>query len=181
MATRRKDEDLTPAERLAKERAKAKRQAHEMRFAFQVTYSELPEPIREYPFAALSVGWDRDADPKTNAKLGSLRALLLKAGLGNWAFDFAWPSYKIAFEIEGAPGRGRHTTAAGFTTDCVKYNEAALMGWTVYRVTGSQVSKGEALNLAIRVFRATGWVSRWANGVPTRVHDQVRDFEDCPF
>lgn len=160
---RKKLEDMTPAEILAREKAKAKRQIHESKFAMQIQSGNLPVAIREYPFAALSVGWDRDGDPKENAKLGSLRNLLLKAGLRNWAFDFAWPKHKIAFEIEGAPGRGRHTTAAGFKEDCYKYNEAQMMGWLVYRVTGSMVSSGEALNLAYRVFRAAGWRGSWAD------------------
>lgn len=51
-----------------------------------------------------------------------------------WAFDFAWPLYKVAVEIEGGVwSGGRHTRAAGFIKDCEKYNAAVLMGWRVLR------------------------------------------------
>lgn len=47
-----------------------------------------------------------------------------------WRFDFAWPSIKLAVEIEG---RGRHQTVVGYRRDCEKYNEAARLGWRVLR------------------------------------------------
>lgn len=55
-----------------------------------------------------------------------------------WRFDFAFPEVKIAVEIEGGvewKGSGRHTTPPGFDEDCRKYNEAAILGWTVLRFT----------------------------------------------
>jgi len=51
-----------------------------------------------------------------------------------WQFDFAWPELKIAVEIEGGTYlQGRHVRPEGFRNDCKKYNEAALLGWTVLR------------------------------------------------
>jgi very-short-patch-repair endonuclease len=47
-----------------------------------------------------------------------------------WRFDFAWPSIKLAVEIDG---RGRHHTVAGFRADCEKINEAIKLGWRVLR------------------------------------------------
>lgn len=47
-----------------------------------------------------------------------------------WRFDFAWPSQKVALEIDG---RGRHQTIAGVRGDCEKYNAAVAMGWRVLR------------------------------------------------
>lgn len=68
-----------------------------------------------------------------------------------WRFDFAWPRKKIAVEVEGGTAyRSRHTTMAGFEADCEKYNEAALMGWTVLRVTSKMVKDGRALMLIER-------------------------------
>jgi very-short-patch-repair endonuclease len=62
-------------------------------------------------------------------------------------FDFAWPAYKVAVEVEGGVyTNGRHTTGKGFTADCEKYNEAACLGWRVLRVTGAQVNNGQALD-----------------------------------
>ena len=63
-----------------------------------------------------------------------------------WRFDFAWPTYKLAVEVEGGVGNGgRHTRLAGFEDDCEKYNAAALDGWAVLRFTTRQVIKGQAL------------------------------------
>jgi len=58
-----------------------------------------------------------------------------------WRFDFAWPSKKIAVEIEGGTWTGgRHTRGAGFQKDCEKYNAAAVLGWTVLRFTAGDLN-----------------------------------------
>ena len=48
-------------------------------------------------------------------------------------FDFAWPDYKIAVEVEGnawgVKGGGRHMQ----DSDLEKYNIAATLGWRVLR------------------------------------------------
>ena len=63
-----------------------------------------------------------------------------------WRFDFAFPEFKVAVEVEGGTwSGGRHTTGAGFEKDCEKYNTAAIMGWLVLRVTGKQIKSGEAI------------------------------------
>lgn len=75
-----------------------------------------------------------------------------------WRFDFAWPTLKLAVEIEGVTGifgnqaLGRHQRAAGMEKDCEKYNEAACLGWRVIRVTQAQVRKGLALQWVERMF-----------------------------
>lgn len=57
-----------------------------------------------------------------------------------WRFDYAWPDFSVALEVEGgAFTLGRHTRGAGFMKDMEKYNEAALAGWRVLRVTPSQL------------------------------------------
>lgn len=64
-----------------------------------------------------------------------------------WRFDFAWPAQKLAVEVEGGIWhQGRHTRGLGFQRDCVKYNEAALMGWRVLRVTEAQIDRGRAVS-----------------------------------
>lgn len=52
-------------------------------------------------------------------------------------FDFAFPTQKLAVEIEGGVwmSKSRHTSGKGYTSDCIKYNEAQLRGWTVLRFT----------------------------------------------
>lgn len=63
-----------------------------------------------------------------------------------WRFDFAWPDHGLAVEVEGGVyTQGRHTRGRGFTQDAEKYNEAALLGWTVIRVTPEHVTHGQAL------------------------------------
>ena len=63
-----------------------------------------------------------------------------------WRFDFAFQTVKIAAEIEGGTwSGGRHTRGGGFREDCIKYNEAVLLGWKVYRFTGDMVTDGLAL------------------------------------
>ena len=47
-----------------------------------------------------------------------------------WRFDFAFPSVKLAIEVDG---RGRHQTIAGVRADCEKLNEAVRLGWRVLR------------------------------------------------
>lgn len=51
-------------------------------------------------------------------------------------FDVAIPELKIGIEYEGIhSAQSRHTNAAGYTTDCDKYNLAAVNGWRVLRFT----------------------------------------------
>jgi hypothetical protein len=65
-----------------------------------------------------------------------------------WRFDFAWPDHLIACEVEGGTwAGGRHTRGAGFERDCEKYNEACLLNWRVFRVTGAMVRDGRALDV----------------------------------
>jgi len=74
-----------------------------------------------------------------------------------WRFDFSWPDVKLAVEVEGGVwSLGRHLRGGGFTEDCVKYNEAALLGWTVLRFTGGQIKSGMALEQIERALAAIG-------------------------
>lgn len=90
---------------------------------------------KEYRFAANWVG------------LGvGVRKRLLNANLKDWRFDFAWPQYRIAAEVEGGTWiNGRHTRGKGFERDCKKYNAATERGWLVLRFTAGMVKSGEAV------------------------------------
>lgn len=84
---------------------------------------KLPEPSREYVFAS----------PRM------------------WRFDFAWWPDKIAVEVEGGSWiAGRHTRGGSFEKDCEKYNNAALAGWKVLRVTPHMIEDGTAIDLIRR-------------------------------
>lgn len=72
-----------------------------------------------------------------------------------WRFDWCWPDSKIALEVEGGIWtRGRHTRGAGFLKDLEKYSEAAILGWTVIRVTPDMMNNGKALEILGRLFNA---------------------------
>jgi very-short-patch-repair endonuclease len=92
--------------------------ALEVSLAFQIAAAELPEPVREYRFHPVR----------------------------RWRFDFAWPGCLVAAEVEGGQWvNGRHVRGGGFEGDAEKYNEAALLGWTVFRFTRQMVERGDAL------------------------------------
>lgn len=64
----------------------------------------------------------------------------------NWRADFAWPAQRVLVEIEGGTHTGgRHVRGYGFEKDAVKYNQAALDGWTLLRFTGRQSRSAYAI------------------------------------
>ncbi len=69
-----------------------------------------------------------------------------------WRFDFCWKQYLVACEVEGGiwmktkSGYSKgHAHPIRFEKDIEKYNEAALYGWTVIRVTPQMVRDGRAI------------------------------------
>lgn len=63
-----------------------------------------------------------------------------------WRFDLCWPNDLLAVEVEGGTWiNGRHNRGSGFEKDAEKYAEAMCLGWTVLRVTGSQICTGKAI------------------------------------
>lgn len=70
-----------------------------------------------------------------------------------WRFDWAFPSERIAIEVEGGAWiGGRHTRGAGYIKDMEKYNAAVLRGWRVLRFTPAQVADGSALKAIESLF-----------------------------
>ncbi len=64
-----------------------------------------------------------------------------------WRFDFAFPKYRIAVEVEGGIWTGgRHTRGKGFFNDMEKYNEATSDGWSVLRVIPNQLESKQTIN-----------------------------------
>lgn len=110
---------LKPADVLKKAQAKAKREALSL------------DMLRQLRAVGLDVGLERE---------------LVFHPTRKWRFDFAWPREKVALEVDGGVFTGgRHTRSTGFQEDCVKFNEAALLGWSVLRVTTTHVGSGVAL------------------------------------
>jgi very-short-patch-repair endonuclease len=127
----------------------AKSKAMHEKFAFDCRARRLPTPHTELQFA-------------------------LEMLERRWRFDFAWPSYMVACELEGLlmrqlyeaprPGAkrvlvvyGRHATIEGFKEDAIKYASAATLGWTVLRFEQSQVKDGTAIDYTLRTLHAKGW------------------------
>jgi hypothetical protein len=71
-----------------------------------------------------------------------------------WRFDWAWPGANegpLALEIEGGVFmQGRHSRGAGMVKDMEKYNEAAVMGWRVLRVTPKDLESAATFDLLRR-------------------------------
>lgn len=62
-----------------------------------------------------------------------------------WRVDFLIGGWLVV-EVEGGHWvNGRHTRGLGFENDCEKYNELAIRGFRVLRVTGTHVRNGRAL------------------------------------
>lgn len=64
-----------------------------------------------------------------------------------WRFDLAWPSMRLAVEIDGGEWVVRKGAAVGrhaHTADYEKLNEAAVLGWHVLRFTGTQIDRNPA-------------------------------------
>ena len=71
-----------------------------------------------------------------------------------WRFDFCYPQMKLAIEIAGGVwSGGRHVRGAGFTKDCEKYTEAAILGWRILHFTSAQVEIGEAVGKLERALK----------------------------
>ncbi len=65
-----------------------------------------------------------------------------------WRFDFAWPSRKVAVEVDGGIYcRGRHVRGGGFEGDTEKGNAAVLADWRVLHFTPRMVKTGSAAQL----------------------------------
>lgn len=65
-----------------------------------------------------------------------------------WRLDLAWPSHRLALEVEGGVWTGgRHTRGAGFLKDMEKYNRLAVLGWRLLRVTPDRLLTPETVAL----------------------------------
>lgn len=63
----------------------------------------------------------------------------LFSGAGKWRFDRAWPSLRIALEVEGFG----HSKWNRYHSDVRKYNQAGFEGWQVFRITSKMIDDGE--------------------------------------
>ena len=101
--------------------------------SIQIKASDLPEPTREYRFHPTR----------------------------RWRFDFFWPEFQLALEVDGGVyNRGRHTTGKGYTGDCEKMNEATCMGIAILRITSKHIGDGSALKWLEVALNGRGYISK---------------------
>ena len=58
-----------------------------------------------------------------------------------WRFDFAWPAYRVAVEIDGGTWTGQksHASGPGIAADIEKSNAAVDLGWRILKFTGADL------------------------------------------
>lgn len=64
-----------------------------------------------------------------------------------WRFDFAWPEYLVALEVNGGSWvAGRHNTGSGTAKDREKFTNAAIYGWRVLYCSPQEIMRGDTLD-----------------------------------
>lgn len=101
----------------------------------QIRALGLPEPVSEYRMFAEIAGTGK-----------GLRARLKEKGFKDYRFDFAWPQFRLALEINGSIWtKGGHSSGRGLIRDYDKINQAQMQKWDVLIFTTEQVMNGEAI------------------------------------
>jgi len=78
-------------------------------------------------------------EPETQAKIIPGR---------KWKWDLAWPSKRLAVEIQGGIWTGgKHGRGAGIVKDMDKLNAATLAGWRVLQFANTHIRSGKAVAL----------------------------------
>lgn len=84
-----------------------------------------------------------------------------------WRFDFAWPEFKLAVELNGLMVKyheGRRVVATGHASldgiikDYDKLNAAVILGWSVLSFAQSHVASTAAIDMTQRALTAKGWI-----------------------
>ena len=65
-----------------------------------------------------------------------------------WRFDYAWPDYRLALEVQGGLFvRGRHTQGSALVAEQEKLNAAAAHGWRVIYCQPKDRASGAVLTV----------------------------------
>jgi very-short-patch-repair endonuclease len=94
----------------------------ELAFAEQLSIVRIAAPVREHRFLA-----ER-----------------------NFRLDFAWPSQRVAVEVQGMV----HRIKGRFKADIEKRALALLAGWRVLEVSGAEIRSGQAIAWLIALLQA---------------------------
>ena len=126
-----------------------------------------PASVKRLP-KAKRTGWiDDELNIRNKAKYTDQFTMLMKIELNldiwpeflftierQWRFDYAIPvnqvgrGLKIAIEVEGGIHTGgRHVRGTGYEADMQKYSMASIEGWTLIRVTPSQLMTSETIEM----------------------------------
>ena len=88
--------------------------------------------------------WDRRpllGGPQWVAELPEPERELKFHPVRKWRFDFAWPAYRVAVEVDGGIfSGGRHSTGPGLAADHEKRNAAIELGWRVLVFTSKDLT-----------------------------------------
>lgn len=91
-----------------------------------------------------------DADLRRRGITAQKREYPFKGLSGDrrYRFDFAFPTEKVAVEVQGGIwSGGRHTRGKGFEEERSKSAQAQILGWKYIEVTPSMIRSGEAVDL----------------------------------
>jgi hypothetical protein len=91
-----------------------------------------------------------------------------------WKFDFCWPEYMLAVEIDG---RGRHQSFTGFRDDCEKLNNALLLGWRVLRYPAACLAPRPAPRKPKRITKRSR-PPLWPNGAADMIEEIRRALQE---
>jgi very-short-patch-repair endonuclease len=81
-----------------------------------------------------------------------------------WRLDFAWPSSKLAVEIQGyGPG---HNSYVGMSNDYEKHNEAILLGWRFLYFMAHDLNHPNTISTANTVRLCLGITTPSTSSVP---------------
>ena len=140
MARPRKATRVTTPKKVVRRRypKKRKRSKLEDRFAAICEYQGWPPPERELRFHEAGVLYQK-------------RRL--------FRFDFAWPEYRVAVELDGGvwkPSSG-HRSPSGITADHEKDFIAQYMGWFVIRINEISFREGHTELWVEEALKLRGW------------------------
>ena len=74
-----------------------------------------------------------------------------------WRFDYAWPDYMVALEVDGGGAWGRHGRPSGMSKDNEKINTAQTMGWIVLRCLYSERDRVSVMDGVRAALAARGY------------------------
>ena len=75
-----------------------------------------------------------------------------------WRFDYAWPRWKVALEVDGGVWTGgAHGRGTGIIRDQEKHNYAAAMGWLIIRCVPRKLATADTIAFVKAALERHGW------------------------